>query len=153
MLQSIGKMLISLSFVILLALSAAWIVKKYFVKNRTLGGDYIDLLSSYALSQKSQVHLIRVGSAHYLVGEGGQSVSLISKVDLLDEPQEEFDEYSPDLLEEPPQEPQDVASFDDRLTHWQDALDDRKMKQEVNASLLFLRGLSQRLKNKGGGDG
>lgn len=151
-LHHIGKMLISLSLVILLALAVAWFARKFVVKNRTLGGGHIDLLGTYALSQKSQVHLIRAGNEHFLIGEGSQSVSLISRVQLASGEPETYEALPYDGIDETPGEPEDMTSFGDRLTHWQNALDDRKMKQEVNASLLFLQGLSQRLKNQGGKD-
>lgn len=137
-------MLISLAFVILLGLTIAWALKKYFIKSHTLGGEYIERLGSYALSQKSKVHLLRVGSEFYLVGEGGNSVSLISKVDLSQAKTISETEAAPIL--EPGVAP---ANFKNSLSHWQKSLENQEISQEVNASLHFLKGLSQRLKRKG----
>ena len=53
--QTLGEMLISLAFVILLLLALAWAAKRFLVKNRNLGGDHIAWISSYNLppSRKS----------------------------------------------------------------------------------------------------
>ena len=152
--QSLGQMLISLAFVIMLGLAVAWFARRFFVKKHTLGGTHIEWMSSYALSQKSRVHLIRVGNQHFLVGEGGNSLSLISKVDMdLDEPSARFDEEE-DFSSSETQyasEPQGVsADFQSQLSHWQNSLENQNIRQELNASLLFLKGLTQRLRSKGG---
>jgi flagellar biogenesis protein FliO len=144
LMNSLGKMLISLAFVILLGLTIAWALKKYLIKSHTLGGEYIERMGSYALSQKSKVHLLRVGSEFYLVGEGGNSVSLISKVDLSQAKTISETEEAP--VQQPGIAP---ANFKNSLSHWQKSLENQDMSQEVNASLLFLKGLSQRLKRKG----
>ncbi len=144
--QYFGKMLISLAFVILFALGLAWLAKRFVVKNRTLGGNYIDRLGSYALSQKSQIHLIRVGDEYYLIGEGGNTVSLISQVNL---PQSAVDES---IQSESGMENQQHVSpsFGEKLSQWQSALEGKNMQKEVQASLLLLGGLTQRLRKKAG---
>ncbi len=144
LMKSLGQMLISLAFVILLGLTIAWALKRFFIKSHTLGGEYIQRLGSYALSQKSKVHLLRVGNEYYLVGEGGNSVSLISKVDLSQA------QNIPETEDAPMQQSGVApANFQNNLSQWQTSLENQDLTQEVNASLLFLKGLSQRLKRKG----
>lgn len=154
LMRSVGQMLISLAFVILLGISTAWFFRRYFLKKHTLGGNYIEWLGSYSLSPKSKVHLIRVGGDHLLIGEGNNSVSLISKV-----------EISPDSLSTPTPVPISLpleideslppdsqyanAGFQTQLAQWQNSLENQGLRQEVNASLLFLKGLTQRLRKKG----
>ncbi len=153
--ESMGQMLISLAFVISLGLAFAWFVRKYFFKNHTLGGGHIVWLGSYALSQKSKVHLIRVGSQHFLIGEGNSTVSLISQVDLNQETLPHHD-LAPESLASPSfSQPladsphYGTANFQTHLSRWQNSLENRNIRQEVNASLLFLKGLTQRLRRKG----
>ncbi len=148
----IGRMLMSLAFVILLALSIAWAMKRYVLKNRSLGGGHIQLLTSYNLSQKSRVHLLKVGEEFLLVGEGGNNLTLISRVNL--SPSEVNHSFTEELEEESTPQPatntKDFAPFHERLSQWQNSLDDQNLNQEVKASLLLLGGLSQRLRRKGG---
>ncbi len=156
MLGYMGKMLISLAFVILLVLGFAWFAKRYIVKDRTLGGSHIHLLASYALSQKSQVHLLRVGQECFLVGEGGSSLTMLSKVELpsgsrssmsaLNAQDEDYNEGNTLSRETGEQ----TESFGERLSQWQSALQDKDMSQEVRNSLLLLGNLTQRLRKKGG---
>ncbi|MEW6235670.1 MAG: flagellar biosynthetic protein FliO [Candidatus Omnitrophota bacterium] len=148
-----GRMLMSLAFVVLLVLALAWAAKRFILKKHTLGGGHIDLLASYALSQKSQVHLIRTCGETFLIGDGGGALSLISKVEFPSHPDEapsqdlfsDSDEEINPLLEPPA-----IRSFDERLTNWQKSLDEQNLSQEVKASLLLLGGLSERLRRKGG---
>ncbi len=147
--QSMGRMLISLAFVIMLGLGVAWVARRFFVKAHTLGGGYIERLGSFTLSQKSKVHLIRVGDHHFLVGEGGNSLSLIAEVDLHATPV-----LSPPGMdghnEEIPLPSQiDSSTFQSQLSQWQNSLENRNLRQELNASLLFMKGLTQRLRRKG----
>lgn len=147
--QFMGRMLISLAFVIMLGLGVAWIARRFFVKSHSLGGGYIERLGSFTLSQKSKVHLIRVGDHHFLVGEGGNSLSLIAEVDLHTAPV-----LSPHGLEGPSEEiplpPRiDSSTFQSQLSQWQNSLENRNLRQELNASLLFMKGLTQRLRRKG----
>lgn len=149
-LRYIGQTLISLAFVIFLILAFAWLTKKYLVKTAALGGGYIDLLGSFSLSPKSKIHLVRVGNEHYLLGEGANSVSLISRINASAAPLQE--EELP--LPLPDDDPQPLTSFGDRLKDWQGALEGKSIRPQVNASLLLLGALSKRLKRKGEqGDG
>lgn len=150
LLRSMGQMLISLAFVILLGLSLAWIFRRYFVKKHSLGGRHIEWMGSYALSPKSKVHLIRVGGEHFLIGEGNNSVSLISKVEIDLESSPSVDSYP--LDEEEPLSAKSLyaeGGFHTQLSQWQNSLENQGLRQEVNASLLFLKGLTQRLRRKG----
>lgn len=148
----IGQMLMSLSLVILMALSLAWGFKRFVLKNRTLGGGHINLLASYALSQKSKVHLLQVGEECFLVGEGNNALSLISKVNLLNEVethnQNDYDLES--YEEESALKDDSFTSFEDRLSGWQQSLNEQNLSQEMKTSLLLLGGLSERLRRKGG---
>lgn len=161
--QMVGQMLMSLALVITLALGFAWVMRKYVLKNRTLGGSYIEVMASFAISQKSTVHLIRAGNEHFLIGEGGNSITLISPVESLGQsaPSEERILDEPDPLLDPVtsgktngdsplvHEP-NGTSFQDRLSSWQQSLDNQNLSQEVKTSLLMLSGLSERLRRKGG---
>ncbi|MBI1389556.1 MAG: hypothetical protein GC154_14025 [bacterium] len=147
--QMIGRMLVSLALVISLGLTLAWAAKKFVIKKHTLGGGRIELLGSYAVSAKSKVHLIRVGREHFLVGEGGNALTLISAVDAPDGAgAHELPEYEP----APPiyDDAQEVTPFQDRLSEWKDRLEGRNLSDEVKTHLMMLQGLSQRLKSKGG---
>ena len=145
--RSLGGMLISLALVILLVLVIAWVMKKYVVKKHNLGGGRIELIASYTLSQKSKVHLLRVGEQHYLVGEGANTLALISEVEL-----------PGPLMNESPgnDEPAYAAggnvrlssSFGKKLSQWQEALQSKDIQGEVRTSLLLLGGLAQRLRKK-----
>ncbi|MFB3787578.1 MAG: flagellar biosynthetic protein FliO [bacterium] len=144
--QILGEMLISLAFVILLILALAWAAKRFLVKNRNLGGGHIAWISSYNLSPKSKIHLIRVGNDHFLLGEGASAITLIAKLDT--------PAPAPAPVSVPSSEPAGPPaglseSFQDQLSHWESVLDDRSLRQEVNASLVFLKGLSHRLRKKG----
>lgn len=147
--QSFGEMLISLALVILLVLAFAWMMKRYVVKDKTLGGGYIRLLASYAVSPKAKVHLIQVGGEMFLVGEGGSALSLISKVDIGGDGGPEDGPAGP-----PPRAPAGDSAFDEKLAQWRRAMGEGNVQDEVRTSLLLLGGLTQRLRNKrGGGDG
>jgi len=144
----LGEMLMSLAFVILLALGLAWGAKRYLIKKRTLGGEHIDLLATYTLSQKSQIHLVRVGEEFFLIGEGGSTLSLISQINL--------PAGLPPAVATPKSAPVDggqlTPSFSERLSQWHTALQNRNLQQEVKTSLLLLGGLSKRLQKKGNGE-
>ncbi len=141
--QSFGQMLISLAFVILMVLAFAWLAKKFIAKNRSFGGGFIEVLGSHSLSQKSKVHLVQVGYERFLIGEGNNSVSLISKVESeLPAPKEEV---SPIQNEE---ESRHMASFDNRLNEWQTALQGGTVHRELADSLSILGGLTKRLRRK-----
>ncbi|MBN2328364.1 MAG: flagellar biosynthetic protein FliO [Candidatus Omnitrophica bacterium] len=149
LMRSMGQMFISLAFVILLGLAAAWIFKRFFGKSYSLGGGYIVWLGSYALSQKSKIHLIRVGRQHFLVGEGANSISSISPVEL-----ETNEASAPEAMDDDsPDNPHDASpSFQNNLSQWQNSLESQDMRQEVNASLLVLKGLTRRLRSRRGAD-
>lgn len=147
--QSLGQMLISLAFVILLILALAWAAKRFLVKNHNLGGNHITWISTYNLSPKTKVHLIRVGTEHFLLGEGANAITLISKIETPPAPEaasvsEAVSSSNPDS-----QPVRLSESFQNQLSHWESVLDDRSLRQEVNASLVFLKGLSHRLRKKG----
>jgi flagellar biosynthetic protein FliO len=145
--QYLGKMLISLALVIFFALALAWLAKRFVVKNRTLGGGYIHVLGSYALSSKAQIHLVRVGEECFLVGEGGASLSLISEVKLpgaVPSVEEAFESAATS------DNGRTAPSFGENLSQWQTALEGKTMQKEVQASLLLLGGLAQRLRRKSG---
>ncbi|MDX9754784.1 MAG: flagellar biosynthetic protein FliO, partial [bacterium] len=141
----IGKMLISLALVISIALGLAWAAKRYLISKTVFGGGYITYLSSYTLSQKSKLHLIKVGNETFLIGEGANQLSLISKLEMeLDELDSPLPpEGTPDSPEKP------SASFQNNLSRWQSTLENQSMQDEVKNSLLILGGLSKRLQKKG----
>ncbi|MGI6454253.1 MAG: flagellar biosynthetic protein FliO [bacterium] len=143
-LQYLGQTLMSLGFVIFLLLICAWVGKRFVGKTHSFGGGYIEVLGSYALSQKSKVHLVRVGDEHFLLGEGAGSVSLISRIDL-----ESSLQRNTPLTDAYDEDPKPLTSFSERLSEWQNSLENRDLNQQVNASVLLLAGLAKRLKRKG----
>lgn len=143
-LQSMGRMLMSLAFVILLGLGLAWFVKKYLGKRVHMAGGMINHISSYAISPKSKVHLIQVGNERFLVGEASNSLSLISRIDsgnLL--PEEELGSNGSDESQT-----YSVPGFNDRLSEWQHALDNQTIGKEVSDSMQLFGGLANRLRRK-----
>lgn len=145
--RSIGNMLISLAFVIMVGLAIAWFMRRFVVRDTNLGGGKINMLASYTLSQKSKVYLLRVGTQTFLVGEGANELNMLSEVNLA----------TPNITEEEilaatgTDAGEDVSAaggFESKLNQWQSALKSKDMGSEVNTSLLLLGGLAQRLRNK-----
>lgn len=145
--RSIGNMLISLAFVIMIGLGIAWFMRRFVVRDTALGGGKINMLASYTLSQKSKVYLLRVGSQTFLVGEGANELNMLSEVNF----------SSPDINEEEflaatgtdmNSDGGNSGGFESKLNQWQNALKSKDMGSEVNTSLLLLGGLAQRLRNK-----
>lgn len=150
----IGRMLMSLALVILLGLGLAWAAKRFLLKRNLLSSEYIEVLGSFAVSQKSVLHLVRVGEQNLLIGEGAGSLSLITVVET-NERKAYTPETEQDDLNNRTATPinsdidgETIASFKDRLTEWQQSLDGQHLSQEVKTSLLLLSGLSERLRRK-----
>lgn len=146
--RQIGKVFISLAFVITIALGSAWAAKKYLIKKPLFGGGYITYLSSYPLSQKSKLHLVKVGEETFLIGEGINQLTLISKI----ESPETLTKENRNLLEKEDQELSDTPtdnSFKSKLANWHKSLDNQSIQEEVKNSLLVLGALSKRLSKKG----
>jgi len=154
--QDVGKMLISLAIVILLGLGIAWFMKRFVVRSSTLGGGKINVIASYTLSPKAKVHLIRVGSQSFLIGEGSSELSLLSELNNSVDaaaPAEPIPKDIPSAgLTANPPATQPAGSFGEKLSQWQNALSSKDMQSEVNTSLLLLGGLTQRLRNKRKGE-
>ncbi len=145
--QSIGNMLISLAFVIMIGLGIAWLMRRYVVKDSNLGGGKIKLVASFALSQKSKVHLIQIGHQTFLVGEGANELNMLSEVDTGTTDIRQLEALASTGTDEPVQHPQN-GGFQEKLNQWTSALKSKDMQSEVNTSLLLLGGLAQRLRNK-----
>ena len=152
----LGRMLMSLALVILLGLGIAWAAKRFLLKRNLLGSEYIEVLGSFAISQKSILHLVRVGEQHLLIGEGAGSLSLITSIQPPEQKsfayasasdREELDSKSAAPTNNGIDE-ETITSFKDRLSEWQKSLDGQHLSQEVKTSLLLLSGLSERLRRK-----
>jgi flagellar biogenesis protein FliO len=145
MTTQLGRMFMSLAFVISIVLALAWFAKKYVVKNSTLGGGHITYISSFALSPKSKLHLVQIGSETLLIGEGNNQLNLISKVDPASVSQAQLSANEADSYREEATGP----SFQSKLAGWQNTLNNNDVQEEVRNSLLILGGLSKRLAKKG----
>ena len=150
--RMLGQMLMSLGLVVALVLGIAWVGKKFVLKNYTLGGGRIDVVTSLAISPKSKLHLVRVGEEQFLIGESPQSVNLISIV----EPHGPLQLVEADepVNEEPGDNGNgtDVTPFKDHMADWTRALENRAAP-DVKRSLAMLQGLSQKLRGGGGRHG
>lgn len=145
--RSIGNMLISLAFVILVGLGIAWFMRRYVVKDFNLGGGKINLLASYALSPKSKVYLLQIGSQTFLVGEGSSELHLISEVTSITPNWNDTETFAA-AGPENSQKSSPSGGFESKLNQWKSALKSKDIQHEVNTSLLLLGGLAQRLRNK-----
>ena len=153
--QQLGRMLMSLGLVIALVLGIAWGAKKLVLKNYTLGGGRIEVITSLAISPKSKLHLVRVGNEQFLIGENPQTVNLISTVNTQEIPQ--LTRTEEPAFEEPAAAGQgaagqDVTPFKDHMADWTRALENRAAP-DVKSSLAMLQGLSQKLRGGGGRNG
>ncbi|MBD3266677.1 hypothetical protein GF373_08410 [bacterium] len=150
----LGRMLMSLGAVLAIVLGLAWLAKRYFFKQAVFGGGYITYLTSFNLSQKSKLHLIKIGGETLLIGEGNNQLSLISKVSLEEISNGEFPLDANEEEEESHAYGHDrqYDTFKNKLSHWQQSLDTQSAQDEVKQSLLVLGGLSKRLAKKGGFD-
>lgn len=144
--QMLGQMMMSLGLVIALVLGLAWGANKLVMKNYTLGGGRIEVVTSLAISPKSKLHLVRVGDEQFLVAESSQTVNLISTVEANLKPN--LSDLEGPAIEDANGRGQDVAPFSNHMAEWTRALENRAAP-DVKSSLAMLQGLSQKL--RGGG--
>ncbi len=144
----LGQMMVSLGLVIALVLGIAWAAKKFVLKQYTLGGGRIEVITSLAISPKSKLHLVRVGDDQFLIGESPQSINLISSVDA--EYHSQLARANEPALERQAKPGQDVTPFNQHMVNWTQALENRAAP-DVKSSLAMLQGLSRKL--RGGGNG
>ena len=115
--RQIGNVFICLAVVISIVLGSAWTAKKYLLRKTIFGGGHISYLSSFPLSQKSKLHLIKVGDEVFLIGEGNNQLSLISKIDWNGTPAPENKQIS-DIEEREQTETTGDGSFKSKLAQW-----------------------------------
>lgn len=147
----IGQMLMSLAFVISLGLAIAWVTKRYLLPRNAINNGFVDLIGSYPISQKSRLHVVRVGEEFFLLGESNTSISLIAPIDSPLSTATASASNTGASFKQPPANGIDedtIASFQERLSEWNQSLDGQNLSQEVRGSLSTLSNLSQRLKRK-----
>jgi flagellar biosynthetic protein FliO len=142
-----------LAALVLAIVGGGWYLRRFVSGKVSNAGGQIRVVASCPLSPRSRVFIVEVGGERFLIGEGGGSVSLISRLE----------SSSPSLntpavaAQDRPTEPVGVP-FADRLRQWEQSVSGRSVSGEVKVSLRLLEALTRRLRRgaatqSGGSDG